>query len=348
VLILNNEEIETLVDIGDCMTALESAYRSLAAGDAMTTRRIDSMLPLDDDRTYAFKQMGGVIRGGVQALRINSDILRHPEIGGVRRRVKDPAAGGRWVGLVYLFDPGTGMPLAIMPDGVIQHLRVGATNGLAARYLGPAEVTEAALIGTGWQAQTQLLALAAVLEPVRVRVWSPNAQHVAEFCAAMQPRVNAELVPAGSPEEAVAGAQAVVAATSSISPVLRPDWVRPGTFFSCIKAQEVDEALLGSGRVFLHSRRQLKEEILVAGDGERPTPGGWWEEPAAGSYPDLIDLITGAAPGRASKDDVMVFVNNIGLGLQFAAVGALVLERARARGAGRELPDDWFTESVHP
>ena len=347
-LILSNEEIEGLVDIGDCMSALEAAYRALASGDAMTTRRIDSMLPLGDDRVYAFKQMGGVVRGGVQALRINSDVLHHPEIDGVRRRVKEPAAGGRWVGLVYLFDPASGAPLAIMPDGVIQHLRVGATNGLAARHLGPAEVKEAALIGTGWQAQTQLLALAAVLQPVRVRVWSPNAAHVAAFCALMQPRVDAELVPAGSLEETVAGAQAVLAATSSIAPVLRREWVRPGAYYSCIKALEVDPAFLDAGRVFLHSRRQLKEEIEVAGNGEPPTPGGWWQEPATAAYPDLVDLVTGKAQGRSSDDEVTIFVNNIGLGLQFAAVGALVLDRARVRGIGRELPDGWFTESVHP
>jgi ornithine cyclodeaminase/alanine dehydrogenase-like protein (mu-crystallin family) len=164
----------------------------------------------------------------------------------------------------------------------------------------------------------------------------------------MQPQVDTELVPAGSAGEAVDGAQAVFAATSSIAPVLRPEWVRPGRFFSCIKAQEVDEDFLGLGRVFLHSRRQLKEEILVAGGGEAPTGGGWWQEAATAGYPDLIDLVTGADPGRRSEDEATIFVNNIGLGLQFAAVGAIVLERARARGIGRELPDEWFTESVHP
>jgi hypothetical protein len=88
-----------------------------------------------EDGLYALKSMDGVIpKLGVGAIRINSDILTFPEGEGGMRRVKVPAApGNRYVGLVLLFSSHTGEPLAIMPDGVIQRARVGATNALAAK-----------------------------------------------------------------------------------------------------------------------------------------------------------------------------------------------------------------------
>ncbi len=348
-LVLSNEQIESLVSMRDCLVALEEAYRALGRGDAVVTPRIDAMLPLGDGRIYSFKQMGGVIRGGVQALRINSDVLQHPVIDGNRRRVKRPEAEGRWVGLIYLFDPSTGMPLAIMPDGVIQHLRVGATNGLGARYLAPENVREVALMGTGWQAEGQLLAVVEVLRPDRVRIFSPNAEHRQWFCRAMQEKVETELVPVTNPDAAVDGVKAVFAATNSVEPVLDARWIQPGVHFSTVKAPEVDAAFLKRVTVYLHTRGQLKEHIISAGPVDAPEAGeGWWRTEIASRYPDLLDLVTGRAPGRRAEEETTIFVNNIGLGVQFAAVGALVLRRALERGVGQVLPDSWFTESVHP
>src|SRR5207237_9301909 len=100
-------------------------------------------------------------------LRINSDVVRHPLVAGKPRRVKQPLApsstGGRWVGLVLLFNTETGALMAMFPDGVMQRLRVGATNGLGLKQLAREDAQRLALIGRGWQAGTQ----AARRRPVR-------------------------------------------------------------------------------------------------------------------------------------------------------------------------------------
>jgi ornithine cyclodeaminase/alanine dehydrogenase-like protein (mu-crystallin family) len=77
---------------------------------------------------------------------------------------------------------------------------------------------------------------------------------------------------------------------------------------------------------------------------------GWWKEPGreVSRFDDLGKLVSGAARGRQRRDEITCFVNNVGIGLQFAAVGALVLQRARYAGVGHPLPDDWFSEDVHP
>jgi len=77
---------------------------------------------------------------------------------------------------------------------------------------------------------------------------------------------------------------------------------------------------------------------------------GWWrnEKTAPQNYPDLSDLVSGRETGRENDGQITCFVNNIGLGLQFAALGALILKKAAEAGIGEKLPGEWFTESVHP
>jgi hypothetical protein len=72
------------------------------------------------------------------------------------------------------------------------------------------------------------------------------------------------------------------------------------------------------------------------------------EDPFWLAAPELRDLVTGRAQGRTGAEESTCFLNNIGIGLQFAAVGAAVLNEAKKRGVGREIPTDWFLESVHP
>jgi alanine dehydrogenase len=137
-LLLSNDDVAELLSMSECMAALEEAYVELAAGRGVSRTRSDTLTPTArSGRLYGLKTMDGVVpKIGVGAVRINSDILTWPERDGNMRREKVPAApNGRYVGLVLLFSTETGEPLAIFPDGVLQRLRVGATNGLGAKYL---------------------------------------------------------------------------------------------------------------------------------------------------------------------------------------------------------------------
>lgn len=356
-LVLSNEAIEGLISMRDCLGVLEPMYRDLASGQALASPRVDNISPsAHPGGYYAFKHMGGTWPArGIQALRINSDVITHPLIAGKPRRVKAPLANGRWVGLVFLFSTQTGALLAIFPDGVVQRLRVGAANGIALKYLAREDARTLALIGTGWQAGAQLMAALAVRPFTRVQVYSPRAESRAAFVAearAAHPQV--DIAAFDSAERCVQGADVIMAGTSSLVRVIEPEWLAPGMHVSCIKAQEVDQAVLDRcGRVFVHTQSQAKQiDIIlpgtpnVADDHEK----GWWNAQGNrfATYPDLGMLAAGTAPGRQSAGEVTAFVNSVGMGLQFAAVGALLLEKARAAGAGEQLPDDWFSENVHP
>src|SRR5581483_3900412 len=191
--------------------------------------------------------------------------------------------------------------------------------------------------------------------PIRtVRVYSPRRDSREQFAREARALHNIDIVPVASAEACVDGADVIMAATSSMVRVLEPRWLKPGVHVSCIKSQEVDwEVIDACDRVFLHTSRQAKQLDNVMPDTPNVTAEhtkGWWTQPGRtlGSYPDLGQLVAGLASGRADRSEITCFVNNVGIGLQFAAAGALVLEKADAQGVGHVLPDDWFSEDVHP
>lgn len=354
-LILSNEEVAALLSMPECIAVLEDAYRDLAAGRGVNRRRSDSFAPTSrPDALYSLKSMDGIVPGlGVGAVRINSDVVTWPTRGGGQRREKVPAAGGRYVGLVLLFSAETGEPLAIMPDGYLQRLRVGATNGLGAKHLAREDARAVGLIGSGWQAGGQVMAICAVRRVERIRCYSTTREHREAFAREWGERLGVEIAPVSSPEEAVRGADVVLCATSSIDHVFFARWVEPGMHLSSIKRPEIEPAAIRrADRVVVHTHEEKPMHFAAAGVEvpEARTGKGWrlGEEIDFAALPDLASLVAGKIPGRRRAEEVTCFLNNLGMGYQFAAAGAVVYRKARERGVGRELPTEWFTQEVHP
>ncbi len=363
-LVLNNQEIEALLPMADCLPAVEASFRDLGNGQAVNRPRSDMYSPTPhEDARYVFKSMDGSLpRLGVTALRLNSDVIRWRGDGGGVRKSKVPAAGGRWVGLILLFSHETGEPLAIVPDGVIQRLRVGATNALAARELAADDASIYGLIGAGWQAGAQLMAMALVRQLREVRVYSPTPERREAFAAEMWQRLELPVHAVDTPEEAIRGAQILGTATSSITPVLDPDWVPPGTHVTCVKVLEVHPGLLERCALTVVSTRRRSPDSYIVGAGEEalrihdPRSAIGLDSGAAradedfdlSAMPDLPDLLSGKVKKPEDPRASTCFINVMGLGTQFAALGHLAYERARSAGAGREIPTDWFLEDVHP
>jgi len=356
-LILSNEDVDRLLPMADCIAALEPMYADYGSGRALLAPRVDNISPTKlENGYYAFKHMGGTWPArGIQALRINSDVITHPLVAGKPRRVKRPLANGRWVGLVLLFSTETGALLAVFPDGVMQRLRVGAANGIAMKHLAREDARTLALICSGWQAGAQLMAALAARKFGEVRVYSPRKESRDAFVAEAQSRhAGVDIRAVDSAQAAAAGADVIAAATSSMVRVIDPAWLQPGVHASCIKSQEVDrEVFARCDRVALHTAEQPKaEENVLAGTPNLSSQSGrgWWNDGKTdfSRFSDLGRIVSRQAPGRRAASEITCFVNNVGMGLQFAAAGALVLERARKAGVGHDLPDDWFSEDVHP
>jgi alanine dehydrogenase len=366
-LILSNEEIDSFLSIKTCIDALERAYKSWEKGTAINRPRTDLVLPSPSEAgVYAFKSMeAGLYDPPIVAMRINSDIIRWRQEGNRTLKLKVPAApGDKYVGLVMLFSTVTGEPLAIFPDGVVQRMRVASSSALAARFLAREDASTLALFGSGWQAGSHLPAMCAVRNIKRVNVYSPTKANRDTFVKEMQPKVSAEVRPVDSPEKAVEGADIIAATTNSLSRVVSPDWVIPGIHLTCVRVPELgDETIRKIDRLVIHAHQHAPENF-IAGFGDegikshdaidiiKKGPAGAREAEVEHPFwlaaPELRELVIGKVPGRANPQETTCFLNNLGIGLQFVAVGAAVYAEAKSRGAGHEIPTDWFLETVHP
>ena len=229
-LILSNEDVDKVLTMPECIEVMEEAYVELAEGRGVSRTRSDCFTPTARaDALYSLKSMDGVVpKLGVGAVRINSDIITWPKRGNNMRREKVPAApNNRYVGLVLLFSVATGEPLAILPDGVMQRVRVGAANGLGIKYLARENAKTVGILGSGWQAGAQLAAACAVREVETIRCFSPNAQNRDTFAAAMSALLGVRVDAVAEPEAAIQGADIVMCATNSIDHFFER-WIEPG------------------------------------------------------------------------------------------------------------------------
>jgi len=355
-LILSNDDIDSLLSMADYIEILEDAYLEIAAGRGVIRPRSDSLAPTArPDAVYGLKSADGIApKFGTGAVRINSDIIANPVVDGVARRVKVPAAPNkRWVGLVLLFSTETGEPLAIFPDGVMQRMRVGATSGIGVKHLARDDARTLGLIGSGWQAGAQLMAACAARPLDQVRCFSPSRDNREAFCREWSARLGIEVSSAGSPEDAVRGADIVLCATSALDHVLFEESLEPGMHIGSIKLPEIaPAAVMRSDVVFIHNREDQMPPFATADiakpEANRGKARAVKESIDFEAFPTVYDLITGKATGRTRDDQITCFLNNTGNGYQFAACGAVAYRRARERGLGQDLPTDWFTEDVHP
>lgn len=356
-LLLNNEEVERALTPEDAISATECIYRELAEGRAINRPRSQVYFPMESKEHpgfhYRFKsQEGSGVACGVWALRITSDMAGFSYTAGVkRRRILPVATGNKFCGLIILFDLEKIEPLAIMPDGVIQKVRVAALSVAGAKYLAPAKPRVLGLFGSGWQAGAHLEFLCNHFPFEQVKVYSPNPEHCREFCRRMSAQLERSIEPVDSPRDAVEGSDFIQAATAAWDPVFDGHWVEKGMYVASIggadsssKRREIDDETIRRADLYVvHSKEvarldQAPDIWDVAQKGIRS-----WE-----SIPEVQDLIAGKVPGRMHPDQITVFNNNTGAGTQFAAVGAAVLKRARSMGLGKELPTEWFLENVSP
>ncbi|MDB5643604.1 MAG: ocd2 [Hyphomicrobiales bacterium] len=355
-LLLSNSDVEQLATMPECMSTLERSYVDLAAGRALSRTRSDCLSPAPGDHLhYGLMTQDGVIPSlGIAAVRINSDIVSMMTVGDHVRRTKVPSApDARYVGLLLLFSTENGEPLAILPDGVLQRLRVGATSGLGIKYLARADARSIGLIGSGGQARAQLVAACAVRDITSIRCFSPNRERREAFCREMSDTLCIDVQPVESPELAMRGVDIALCATSSEGVVFRKEWLSPGLHVGSIRKPEIEmDALRQADRVVIHTRDikpitelsiDLARDPLVANRRVIQST-----DLDIRTFPVLADVIAGTAEGRRSATEITCFMNNLGTGFQFAATGALVYRKARELGVGRDLPTDWFTEDICP
>jgi ornithine cyclodeaminase/alanine dehydrogenase-like protein (mu-crystallin family) len=366
-ILLDSEDIEQILTPRLCLDALEAVFPDLSKGDAASMLGREVVLARAPDVEVPGARPGHVYHGlevqsgtapmiKTASLRVKSDMLFWPETDQGFRRKKYPAAGdGLFCGFVILFDTDTGEPTAIMPDGLIQRMRVGATAALGAKYLSREESSVVCVIGAGFQAETQIMTLNEVRDLEEVRIYSPTPQSRETLAGRLDSAIEARVVAIDAPEEAVKGSDIVHAATNSRAPVIAAEWLEEGMHVGVIGEQEIGEDVLRVSDVLATSRPYSPRQSNTAfADGfaedvhEDEFRHGWWHNESYWTrMANLGDLILGRSSGRQNASDITTFINK-GAAVQFTATGAALLEAAKAAGLGRDFPTEWLLQPYQP
>ena len=238
--------------------------------------------------------------------------------------------------MIALLDPQTGELLALLDGRYITEARTAAVSAVSVKHLAREDAGVLALIGSGVQARSHLEAIGHVRPLREVRVWSRSAEHREAFSREMQPQVQTTIVPAGSAQEAVAGADIVVLVTAAREPVVRSEWIRDGAHICAVGAcrpdqREMDAALVGRGRLYVDSHEGALAEagdvVLAINDGAID---------ASHIIGELGEVVSGKRAGRQKADEVTIF-KSLGMAVEDVAAAHLAYTRARQQGRGVAL-----------
>jgi alanine dehydrogenase len=363
-LLIDNDVIAATLTTRDCIDVQERAFMGVPTGASVSRPRIDTFVPCDEpDGYYRFGSVEGAT-DGVHAVRLKSDIMTWPKnADGSWAEKKYCVQPGTFCGLVLLFSTHNGEPLAILNDGLLQHMRVGAAAGIGARLLARPNARRVGMIGSGGMARTVLEALVAVRSIAEVSVFSRTPANRERYAGEMSEQLGIKVTPVTSAREAVRGADILATTTDSMAPVVEADWLEPGMHIAAIGPIDLApdcEARIdilvkqGQETLDLPESGQFRHNLghsrgaYVGGSAEeqKRLPPIVRKKKSTRSWSLYADIVAGHAPGRTSDTQITEYRAVGNWGLQFAACGALAYRQAKAQGLGRELPLSWFVQNI--
>jgi len=234
-------------------------------------------------------------------------------------------------GIVLLSSPDTGQPVAVLNASAVTEIRTAAVSAVATNALANEDADVLAVIGTGVQARSHVEAIGATRRLTEIRVAGSAPDKAARFAASLTSA--ARILACASAEQAVAGAGIIVTATSSPEPVLRRDWLTPGTHINAVGAclphlRELDTATVAGAALFGDSRESVLSE---AGDYRLAAADG-----AIGPdhvRAELGDVLAGTADGRRGEREITVF-ESLGLAIEDLAAATVAVQAATRNGTG--------------
>ncbi len=283
-LILDQAAVRRVLSLPDLIAALRPALAAFSAGEVVQPVR--TVLPIEPH--HGFFGLMPAYAGSLGAKLVtfypgNSGLPTHHAV-------------------IVLFRPESGEPLAVLDGTLITEVRTAAVSAIATDLLARPEATILCLLGSGVQARSHLEALRLVRPFAEVRVWSPH--HATAF--AREHRVLAS----PSAEAAVDGADVIVVATSSVSPVLRGAWLAPGAHVNAVGAcrpdwRELDDTVLARCRLYVDSEAAARVESgdMIAADGPLTELGALLSRPPLGRQ-DSAEITLFKSLGLAIEDVV--------------------------------------------
>jgi ornithine cyclodeaminase/alanine dehydrogenase-like protein (mu-crystallin family) len=363
-LLLNNADVASVLTMEVTMGALENAYRELTERRAVCRPRIDIQIPTADPaKIYQWGTMEGGSMSGYFAIRMKSDVIYEQEYNGARTQEKYCVEPGRFCGLILLVNIQNAEPVALMNDGFLQHMRVGADSGIGAKYMAREDAEVVGMIGSGGMARTHIEAFRLARNIKKIQVYSPTKAHREAYAKEMGERFGIETTPLDSPDDVYKGAHIIAGCTDSAVPIIIGKRLEEGTHVTCIGGkpdedtlQRIDVSLrLGNAPApWGLPEMGLADEYLTY--AATPGENAGFQMKRAGKRAHgavaearcllLEEFLTGKKKGRTSDKQITYSERGNIQGAQFFAVAGKVYELAKAKGLGREIPTDWLLQDI--
>jgi alanine dehydrogenase len=310
-LYITDAEARSLVSVDDAAHIIEGLFRDEGRGLAEQTPTTELHIP----KSMFRMKVGGAYGSGFYGFKAY--------LGNAGYRVFVYGTETGFEGLVEAYD--------------LTEIRTGAVSAVATKYMARESAQTLGILGTGREARAQLRAVSKVRKLSRVKAWSRSEDNRAAYAKEMSAELGIEVVAVDSAEAAVRDNDIVLTITSANEPIVDGAWLAPGTFVCGVGAtgpvrRELDDEAVGRASIVVveHMRTALDEcgELTHAVAAGRLS----WD-----GVSELKDIVSGAKPGRRSDDEITLFTS-VGTGAEDVAMAGFVLQQAKARGIGLDLP----------
>ncbi|MFH1573778.1 MAG: ornithine cyclodeaminase family protein [Acidobacteriota bacterium] len=323
--LLSQKDIESFFTMKMCMEAVEKAFADLASGNAtMPQRTLIGVAEKHGLALFMPAHIKSLAALGAKVVTVYKDNVSRHSLPTV-------------LGTIILLDEDTGFPIAIMDGGFLTAMRTGAVSGVATKYMARPDSKTALIFGAGVQAFTQVLAVHEARSLAKLMVYSLDPPEMKKaFAEKVTAKTGTAVELVEDPAAAVGRSDIVILATSASEPVLKGNWLKPGTHINGIgshapKMRELDALTVQKSRIVCDLTGACKAE---AGDFIIPAERGEWSwDKVAG---DLGDVILGKISGRNSPQDITLF-KSVGLAVQDMSAARMVYDEAVKRGVGTEF-----------
>ncbi|HEV2971450.1 MAG TPA: ornithine cyclodeaminase family protein [Pirellulales bacterium] len=314
-LYLSEADVNQLLDMRLAIEAVEEAFRQLADRKACNVPRVRAKAP-------------GVV------LHTMSAAAEYLGLAGWKCYATTRAGARFHVGL---YDSRSADLLAIIEAGRLGQLRTGATTAVAVEWMAVMGASELGMFGSGHQAETQLEA-ATLARPIKQAfVYSRSETKRKAFAERMSAQLKIDVVPVDRPQEAAEELPIVITATTSAEPLFDGNALSEGTLVCAMGSNWLNKAEIDTN-VVRRADNIVCDSIAAcrheAGDFVAAIEKGVFDWSRA---VELADVVSGNAVGRSNRDSVALF-KSVGLAIEDVALGGKLLDLARAKGLGRELP----------
>lgn len=320
VLVLTDEDVQSVLSMDDAINIVEEGFADDGRDLNVNFDVVRDRLPHKSEGIFGIKsgymkrtEFLGLKAGGYWASNRGTDVLPHQSV-------------------MLLFDPETGVPVALVRANYITGVRTGAAGAVAAKYLARPDASCAGLIGCGAQGRMQLRGLRALFPLQKVVVWDAFPEAVDRLKVELASEIDIPIEVAADAREVAEQADIIVTTTPGGGPVLQDAWIREGQHINAIGAdtagkQELDTNILVRAKLVVDNLQQC----MTLGETQHLKKLGI--DAAQHHHARLGDIVCGSKPGRESDSEITVY-DATGVTFQDLIAAGVAWQRCKEQGLG--------------